>query len=301
VEKKGSVRAEWSRGDIEERLKRISQSIIEAYRAKDPDFIRTYAVQAGIASEIRGAPLNRLFGRVIQIYHPDRVLAVMERVSRTGPADGGAAFLALRQFARSSGSDRKKQRNAESFDQEGEPEEYAFGEEDFAYSEEDRQGPYQGDDFEEAFREEEDPLDILEAIKRAYLGNLDGYPSPLELEMLEGELDLSNMDIDDAEGAQWLKSLSSLNLAGNRIDNCGPLAGMHRLESLDLSDNALEDADALADLEFLSELDLSGNEIEDFAFLTRLPSLRYANLTGNPPLKRALRERLAARGVIVIQ
>lgn len=288
---------EWGRDRIEERLKRISQSIIEAYRAKDAEFIRRYALQAGIGADLASAPLNKLFGRVIQVFHPDRVRAAQERVASGGSAD---AFLALREFrerpASAAGS------RADAFDREREEEEYAFGEEDFGYAEADLDDfeygtdRLDGDDFEGS-----GGMDILEAIKRAYLGNLDGYPTPLELEMLEGELDLSGMDIDDAEGAQWLKSLSSLVLAGNRIDSCVAIGEMHRLESLDLSGNALEDADPLAELEFLAELDLSGNDIDDFAFLARLPSLRYVNLAGNPPIAPALRKNLESKGVIVIQ
>lgn len=292
---------EWGQDRIEERLKRISQSIIEAYRAKDAEFIRRYALQAGIGADLAAAPLNKLFGRVIQVFHPDRVKAAQERVASGGAAD---AFLALREFR---GSPRRgaARESSEAFDRERDEEEYAFGEEDFGYSEADlddlESGGIGGESFENDEYGDSGAMDVLEAIKRAYLGNLDGYPSPLELEMLEGELDLSGMDIRDAEGAQWLKSLSSLILAGNRIDACGPIGEMHRLESLDLSDNALEDADPLAELEFLSELDLSGNDIEDFAFLARLPSLRYVNLTGNPPIRPALKKNLEAKGVIVIQ
>lgn len=288
--------------EVEERLKRISQALIEAYKAKDAEFILGYARQAGIAPSVSGAPLNRLFGRVIQVYHPDRIGAVMERLSAAG---GAKAFLALREFRRRPAGPLPAG-NAGRYDSEHDlgGEDYGYGEDDFGYAEGDFGYAEMDADSpaeEGGFGEVEESMDILEAVKRAFLGNLDAYPTQLELEELEGDLDLSGMDISDAEGAQWLKSVSGLNLAGNRIDNCAPLAGMQRLESLDLSDNLLEDADALAELEFLSELDLSGNDIEDFSFLDRLPALRYANLSGNPPIPRALREGLRAKGVVVVQ
>ncbi len=278
--------------EIEKKLTLLSQSLIEAYRCGDLASLRAYALQAGIKPP--PPALNRLFAAVIQVFHPDRILQVMRRLSSLGPREA-ALFLRMNEPARPAISQAPQA--AEDY---GRQESYAYAQEDFGYAEWDEAGD-ERPEAEENYEEENVSIDIIEGIKRSYLGNLDAYPSPLELESLEGELDLSFLDINDAQGAHYLVYVTSLNLAHNRISDCGPLALMTALEILDLSDNLLEDADALAALECLVELDLGGNDIESFEFLEGMDALRFVNASGNPPMPSALRTRLEKRGIIVIQ
>jgi Leucine-rich repeat (LRR) protein len=305
-----SMQSEFDRETVEERLKLISGALIAAYRDGNRAFLVKYAAQGGIPPGEVPEGTGKLFMRVIQIYHPDRLNVVMGRIeseivasAAEGPDKAEGKLSELRKFL--SLAEPAARPRARDIAYEAPEEEYGYGSEDPGYGEESwgEEGFGEEDfgDEEEAY-ESDGAIDVLEAIKRAYLGNLDAFPSPLELEMMEGDLDLSDREIEELDGAEYLKCVSSLNLAGNRIQNLYPLREMKSLEYLDLSGNLIEDADDLACLESLAELDLSENEIEDFAFLERMPSLRCVNVMGNPGAgNRAAFDRLTEAGVLVIR
>jgi Leucine-rich repeat (LRR) protein len=144
-------------------------------------------------------------------------------------------------------------------------------------------------------------ISVVEAMRREHFGNLDLDLTRYDLEEMDGDLELPDMDIESLAGLQLCKHLTGLNLSANRIHDINPLRFLRRLEWLDLSGNNIDDADCLEKLTRLEELDLSDNQIEDIDFLENLENLRVVNLSGNPIFdKRGLRERLTARGVLVI-
>lgn len=295
---------ELRREAVEESLKLIAGQIISAYQGGGDGTLAHYSRQAAIDAAECGGRRNKLFMRLIRVYHPDRIVHFLERIEaclESGDGQGLAELKALLAPAREKAA-RVSARQDEAYP--AEPEEYGYGEDDFGYSEgswsgaEDETG-YQ--DYEDGLAEDEGPIDIIEAIKRAYLGNIDAFPSPLELSMMEGDLDLSDCGIDNLDGAEHLRCVSALNLSGNSIQNVEPLSHMGAMEFLDLSHNLIEDADFLAACESLVELDISYNDIEDFAFLDGMENLRCVNVLGNPRMDAALASRLAAKGVIVIR
>jgi hypothetical protein len=265
---------------VEDRLKAIAAQLIAAHRRHDHALVVPYARQAGLTVE--GQSAHHLFMKAIQVFHPDRLSVVWDRIDRalrTGDDRTLGEMTRLLEYRSGPEAPRRFQ--------EPEPD---HGPEDEVWTFE-----------EEAFEDEwEDEGTFFSAVKHALFGNLEFYPDPADLARLEGELDLSDWDIHDLEGIEHCRSLTSLNLSLNRIDNLYPLKDLIKLEALDLAENDLEDADWLGGLVNLRELDLSANEIDDVAFLDRLPVLRYVDLTGNPVRNKALIARLEARGVIVI-
>jgi hypothetical protein len=95
------------------------------------------------------------------------------------------------------------------------------------------------------------------------------------------EIELSESDIADLDGAEYCIHTLVLDLSGNLITDLSPLAGLQQLEELNLADNRLSYIDALSNLSRLKSLDLSGNSIDDISPLFELGSLEYVNLSGN--------------------
>ena len=288
---------------IEDRLKKIAASLIEAHREGNLDLLSLYAMRV---PEIRKAPPKRQFMRLIQVFHPDRLAIYVRQVADCRAAGDEAGLKALESLfesvrsapVRSAPVRRKDYGNVADY---GFDETYGYGEDDFGYGEDDFEE--RDDDFEEMDGDETNPFaegTFMDAIKREFFGNLELYPTRHEIEQFEGEMDLSDYLLDNLDGAEHCINLSSLNLAMNRIDNIWPLRDLTRLEYLDLSSNCLEDADELKGLTGLLELDLSFNEIEDVAFLLELPALKCVSLAGNPVRDPLIIERLRKRGVMVV-
>jgi internalin A len=78
-----------------------------------------------------------------------------------------------------------------------------------------------------------------------------------------------------------LKTLTTLNLGGNKISDVKPLSGLTNLTLLDLSLNQISDVKPLAGLTNLTDLDLLGNRIRDVKPLAGLNKLNTLWLFGN--------------------
>lgn len=307
---------------IEDRLKRIASTLIESHRLGDGETIARYAARI---PDVARLPAKRQFMRLIQVFHPDRLVVFVRDVAECRERDDAPGLLkieALLEYAdsgvsrarspgtrqsdagRSGGHSRER---AERYEFRGERESYEYGEDDFGYGDEEQRNDeyenYECDDYEDSEFEGEDPFaegSFMDAIKREFFGNCDLYPTRFEIEQFTGELDLSDYGLGDLSGADSCVNVTSLNLSTNHIDNAWPLRDLANLEFLDLSSNELESADDLASLSSLVELDLSFNAIDDVAFLLSLPALKCVSLVGNPVRDRSVLERLAANGVTVV-
>jgi len=279
------------------RLKEITVDIIGRYRARDLDGLSFYAELLGIEPSEKS--LSRIFARVIQHYHPDKLTTIeneielhyrnrkleeLARLKNIFIFEGPARPIACR-------DDRPVD------------ETYAYSDDDFGYDEksvydEDVADAKETDEFDEACDEHE--YGFIEALTRLILGNLDFTITIEDVQSLEGELDLSDYDIVDLKGAEHCMNISSLNLSGNHISGIGPLSHLTQLESLFLSGNRIRSIDGLSGLANLKELDLSFNEIEDISVLKTLESLLYVNLLGNPVKDPGVIKELTDRGVLVV-
>jgi hypothetical protein len=276
---------------VEERMKAIAAQLIAAHRRNRHDLVLPYARQAGLVLE--GQAPHHLFMKTIQVFHPDRLTLVWDRIHRAVQSSDQRELEALTQFLRLHPDPHNPARVVEDF--EDEEETYGFDEEDFGFDVHEEEWD---EDLEPDW--DDDSNTFYGVVKREMFGSLELYPSAVDLGRIEGELDLSDRDLDDLEGIEYCRGLTALNLSRNNLDNLYCLKDLIKLETLDLAENDLEDADDLGGLVNLRELDLSANEIEDVAFLDRLTNLVYVDLTGNPVRNKAVLARLEARGVIVI-
>ncbi|MBN1496524.1 MAG: leucine-rich repeat protein [Spirochaetes bacterium] len=291
-----SIYRELKRRITHARLKEISVDVISKYRAGDHDGLAFYA--AFLDSD-DSAGAGKLFARVIQRYHPDKLNAILNEIElhyRAGNVEELAGMRNTFLF-------EMPARRISYPDMPPAGETYAYSDMDFGYAEraardDEMQAEESFDEYDGSAVDEE--YGFIEAVNRLFFGNLDMAISMDDLHDLEGELDLSDYDIVDLKGIEHCINLHTLNLSGNNIRKIEPLASLTRLESLFLSGNAIRNIGCLAALTDLRELDLSFNEIEEISVLQKLDSLQYVNLLGNPITDSGTIRELTEKGVLVI-
>jgi internalin A len=94
-------------------------------------------------------------------------------------------------------------------------------------------------------------------------------------------LDLYNNQIDDGKILSKLKSLTTLNLSANRITDCSFLGELRSLAWLNLENNQISDADVIGELKLLKGLYVNGNRLSDVSFVRELKSLNHLHVSGN--------------------
>ncbi|MBN2658586.1 MAG: leucine-rich repeat domain-containing protein [Spirochaetales bacterium] len=285
----------------EEKLKKISSVIIEAYRKSDYSVLKRYASALDIkAGEFEAKPAGT-FRKMMLFYHPDR-RAVIHRKIRELSSAGQRDLLkkmeesVIKDFSPHPESKKKK---ASGWKDSGDVtfrEEYwtnpfndDFESDDFLYTREDRTRV-----------EEDNFFEFIEAVRAMMYGNLSGGFLPKDLYHLDGELDLSEEGIRDLSGIEYCINITELILSRNRVSHLSDLSGLSQLQSLDLSWNQISYIDELAALSSLRILDLSFNEIEDISPLFRLEELKYLNMIGNPLNSPEPLEKLRSRGILVL-
>ncbi len=86
---------------------------------------------------------------------------------------------------------------------------------------------------------------------------------------------------DCQKADRQLKTLTNLDLSGNKISDVNPLAGLTNLTSVDLTMNKISDIKPLAGLTNLTSLSLNGNKISDVKPLAGLINLTTLDLNEN--------------------
>ncbi|HPB80515.1 MAG TPA: hypothetical protein PK200_00625 [Spirochaetota bacterium] len=279
----------------QERLKDISADIISRYKKRDIDALSWYGTILEIPAD---TGINKLFAALIQTYHPDKFSKIrreMENLFANGNTQG-----LLKMKERYIFSERKIIPTADFsvFSEES----YDFGEDDFGYGEEMVDSLYDFEEPEDASEEYvyEEEFGFIEALNLLLFGNLSFVLTSDDMQHLQGEINLSDYDIEELNGIEHCINVISFNLSCNHIRKLHYLAYLTKLESLFLSENLLENINDLGELVNLRELDISYNEIEDISVLLRLNSLEYVNIMGNLVRDMAVIEELTERGVIVI-
>ncbi|MCP4131367.1 MAG: leucine-rich repeat domain-containing protein [bacterium] len=288
-----------------ERLKEISADIIEKYKRKDTFSLLWYASLLGIPSDETG--INRMFAKIIRVYHPDKMNQIRKEIDSLYERREMEELVRIKNIYLFK---EKEKLDVPDYTFESEYE-YSYNEAEFGYSErniyeeEINKDDEEGDD---AFLDETD-LDeensgeeygFIEAIHRSFFANLEFTINAYDLQILEGQIDLSDYDIIDLKGIEYCINISGFNLSGNNIYRIPNLANLVRLEYLYLNENNIDSIDSLKGLDLLKELDISFNEVEDISVLLALPALEYVNIIGNPVEDLSIIEELKERGVIVI-
>ena len=280
-----------------ERLKEISSDIIAKYKRRDNYGLSWYASLLNIQSSELST--NKLFSKIIQVYHPDKLSRILREIDSHYTNHDVEELFRLKNIYLFSEGERVKIPDF-MYDSN---ELYGYNEKEFGYSEKDiYEEEVLSEDFSEIIDDEitDKEYGFIEAVNKAFFGNLTYTINSHELRNLEGELDLSDYDIIDLKGIENCININSLNLSVNKIYRINQLSGLTRLEYLYIAENDIEDIDGLRDLKNLRELDISFNEVEDISVLRELINLEYVNLIGNPVKDVNIIDELVKRAVIVI-
>lgn len=146
-------------------------------------------------------------------------------------------------------------------------------------------------------RKNHNGITVYDAVKIRNYGHTDAEFPTWYLEDWD-VFELSDSDITDLEGIQFLIHVIDLDLSNNYIIDLSLLAGLITIETLNLSNNRISMIDDLDNLLNLKSLNLANNKINDIEPLFSLENLEYIDLTGNP-VKTSQVRILKERGVVV--
>jgi hypothetical protein len=174
--------------------------------------------------------------------------------------------------------------------------------EDYQYDDDDLRYHASGvaDSHDDEVHEVEERFDVITAVKAEYLGNIDCHIEYADLSSLEGDLDLSDYNIDDLHGLQYCRNITSLNLSNNCISDICHIQHLHYLEELFISDNHIASVEYLRGLSNLKIIDLSQNEVQDVSPLAFLDSLEFVNLRNNPVSNNVFLQKLKGKSFVVV-
>jgi len=282
----------------EKKLKDISVDVINRYKSKDLNALLRFADI--LEFDASGMNISRLFARVIQHYHPDKISLILCTIEQNYKENKLDELLRLKRIyifnkTKSIPVNKKYDIDIE--------ETYSYSDEYFGKREETPDFDINNDfEFDDHIDGQSDihEYGFIEAVNNMFFGGMDDSITPEDLGKLEGELDLSDSEIFDLKGAELCRNVTILNLSGNQIDKLDRLAGLEMLECLYLSENDIESIDCLENLHNLKELDISFNNIEDIKVLLKLGELLYVNIMENPVKNKEVIKMLEEKGVIVI-
>ena len=292
-------------------LQRISRSLIDMYRSKQERqlselytylFPGTHDFREDTHGKSAGpVQFKKQFIALIKLFHPDTYNYHHKQIldSHANQAKGAETTHIIDFYQKFMTLESKLHHNTqrrqhiirEAFSTK---EEYAF-EEDF--------NDFNLDEYFETdvLAEKSSTQNIYSIISSLFLGNnLSADLGPIDLQQIDGELILSNHEIEDLDGIQHCIHLNSLDLSNNLIDNIYELRFLENLEELDLSYNHLYAIDDLSRLEHLKFLYLDENSIEEISSLLTLPSLEFVSLIGNPLSSMNTIYELQEKNVVVV-
>jgi len=286
----------------EENLNLISSRLIRLYKEGQYETIISIANRIKMLTGMAENRINRIFSRLIMLYHPDKLNYYLQDIERLNNAGNSSALFRYSHIL--TVLDKEDDVfNAPLLDFDDlfpDGQKWGYDEEDLIYftdlesselfdgEEEDDWGDYQTIS-----------KDFFSALKRKEYGSLQIDLQYFHLEEMDGVLNLADYEIEDLSGVEFCRNISSLDLSDNSIMDLTKLHSLKQLNELYLSNNNIDEIGILYKLEGLRILDLSGNHIEDIRSLYHLDNLEFLNITGNPIPEGQIHE-LTEQGVVVV-
>jgi hypothetical protein len=283
-------------------LKEITADIIHAYKYKNPQILHHYAVRIGLDGA--GISVNKLFAKLVQTYHPDKFESIIRDIESQWKNGQLSRLRELDNIYTSRVVKREIQLDYQ--------EQYDLSMDDFFYhgmgvvSEKSIFGSpgirvgYGAKSRDRSGKTGQGGrVGFTDALHRELCGGFQYELTTSDLRALRGELDLSDCGITHLDGVQKCTHITGLVLAGNRIQDLGPLSTLASLQSLDVSCNRVREIGCLRGLVNLTELDVSGNRLSDVDVLLHMEKLRYVNLCGSVAVSDGTVAALRDRSVLV--
>ncbi len=286
----------------EENLNFISSRLISLYKEGEYQAIVSIANRIKILIGMEENRINRIFSRLIMLYHPDKLNFYLQDIQRLY-ASGNSSVLFRYSHIFILLDQEEDVFNTPLLDFDDlfpDGQQWGYDEEDLIYfTNLETSEHFDGETQDEWGGYQTISKDFFSALKRKEYGGLQNNMQYYHLEELDGKLNLADYEIDDLTGVEFCKNISSLDLSDNNIMDLTKLHSLKQLTELYLSNNNIDEIGILYKLEGLKILDLSGNQVEDIRSLYHLDNLEYLNITGNPvPIDQL--EELSGKGVIIV-
>ena len=278
-----------------ENLGLVSGRIIEMFRDKKHDALRAMQKVVNEYTPCNEEKVNKIFSRLIMLYHPDRLRQNLELLEKAYKADDFESLYSMSHILTVQNLEPGHVALSSVFTEEDLAEE--FGGEDGA------------DGFSYFMAEEELEQDeyvdsgverrsFLSVLKRRVYGNLNvDFPIYL-LEDLE-EIEMADYELEDLDGISACHYARAVDLSNNNLTDISELGELRQVERLYLSNNQVGLVDALYNLSVLQVLDISYNDVDDLSPLFELNYLSYLNVMGNRIPAWQL-EKLQLKGVSIV-
>ncbi|MCK4747874.1 MAG: leucine-rich repeat domain-containing protein, partial [Bacteroidales bacterium] len=245
----------------------------------------------------REEKINRVFSRLIMIYHPDRLTQSLNQLEGAFERGDFEELYSMSHILNVQNLEPEHVTVSSIMTEEDLAEEFGWDAQADGFS------YFMDQDTYEREMEEEDELDytnrsFLTALKRRVYGNLNvDFPMYL-LEDLE-EIEMTDYEIEFLDGIEACRHVRVVDLTNNNLTDVTDLKDLHQIERLYLSNNHIGMIDSLSNLTVLQVLDISYNDVDDLSPLFELSHLTYLNIMGNRIPAWQL-EKLQLRGVTIV-
>lgn len=259
-----------------ENLGLISGRIIGLFREHQYDALR--AVQKVVNEYVpcQEEKVNRIFSRLIMIYHPDRLNQALNQLEQAYTSGDFESLYSMSHILTVQNLEPEQVTVSSILTDEDLAEEFGWDREadGFSYF-------MPGEEAEEDFDQEDfAEYSFLIALKRRVYGNLNvDFPMDL-LEDLE-EIEMADCEIDSLDGIESCRQVRVVDLSNNNLVEVSALGDLRQVERLYLANNHIGMIDPLSNLMVLQVLDISYNDVDDITPLFELSHLSYLNAMGN--------------------
>ncbi|NOR33377.1 MAG: hypothetical protein GQ579_01720, partial [Bacteroidales bacterium] len=273
----------------------ISGRIIDLFRDHKYDALRAIQKVVNEYTPCDEEKINKVFSRLIMLYHPDRLGQSLARLEEAYQAGDFESLYTMSHILTVQNLEPDHVLVSSIITDEDLAEEFGWDNSADGYS-------YfmAGEEAEEELEEEGDYAgrSFLTALKRRVYGNLNvDFPMYL-LEELE-EIEMADYELEFLDGIDACRYARAVDLSNNNLTDISDLGQLHQVERLYLSNNHVGLIDALSNLTVLQVLDISFNDVDDLSPLFDLSYLSYLNVMGNRIPSWQL-ERLQLKGVTIV-
>jgi hypothetical protein len=278
-----------------ETLGLISGRIIEMFRDKKHDGLRAMQKVVNEYTPCAEEKVNKIFSRLIMLYHPDRQSQNLEQLEKAYRAGDFEMLYSMSHILTIQNLEPDHVVLSSVFTEEDLAEEFGWDEGVDGYS------YFISEEELEQNEEDESGLErrsFLSVLKRRVYGNLNvDFPMYL-LEDLE-EIEMADYELEDLDGISACHYARAVDLSNNNLTDISELGEMRQVERLYLSNNQIGLIDSLCNLTVLQVLDISYNDVDDISYLFELNYLSYLNVMGNRIPAWQL-EKLQLQGVTIV-
>ena len=260
-----------------ENLGLVSGRIIGLFRDRKYDALRAIQKVVNEYSPCNEEKINKVFSRLIMLYHPDRLSQNLEQLEKANQHGDFETLYAMSHILTVQNLEPDHVLVSSVITDEDLAEEFGWDEGADGYS-------YfmAGEEFDQEVEEDTglDQRSFLSVLKRRVYGNLNvDFPMCL-LEDLE-EIEMADYELEDLDGISSCHYARAVDLSNNNLTDITELGELRQMERLYLSNNQIGLIDSLYNLSVLQVLDISYNDVDDISPLFELSHLSYLNVMGN--------------------